>query len=156
MTKLNRVIFLRFKASDNLIKDLGLTAIYNLDKKLGEDSVIEKKTIEFHPMETPDYKKDIDTVLQVYHFSNYKDLYQRVEYLFQYPLYSLIISDDNKNSFKSKTFQKIEPINETGIKLDVVLKESIILEDKEYELKYTKSKYAKKTIKKIMYYGDRI
>jgi len=156
MTKLNRVIFLRFKASDNLIKDLGLTDIYNLDKKEGVDTVVKNKTISFYPMETANYKKDIDTVLQVYHFSNYKDLYKRVEHLFQYPLYSLHITDDNKDSFKSKTFESIEPMNETGIKLDVVLQQSVNLENQEYDLEYTKSKYAKNTMKKVMCWGNRI
>ena len=143
-----RNILLKFKATDEVLKDFGYEDI--------KDKVVRKEKIVFHKFsDTPEYEKEVPTVIKSFDFDSYKEINERLKYLSKHNLYSIIISDNNPDSEKSKTFGKIYTIKETGMNLEFFLKEYIQKEFEQYEVVRTKSG-SKNDLKRVHYWRREI
>ena len=78
MKKLGRILTIYFKASEQVIKDIGEEYQHNFEKEKNlESSLIYKREFEFHDQETHKrFKKELDCVRKEYYFKSYK-VYQR-------------------------------------------------------------------------------
>tara|TARA_Y100000310_G_scaffold321349_1_gene378853 strand:+ start:400 stop:894 length:495 start_codon:yes stop_codon:yes gene_type:complete len=164
MTKLSRIITVFFKASDEVIKAVGEDHLHNYEKenKL-ESSIIQKKEFKFCDKETSqDYKKELDCVRKEYHFKSYKELVNDRWFLKavkdnKYPILNFKITDDNEKYTERKTIRDFMiPYSETSINILKCLDYYLDYERKGYDLVYTKTKNAKKEMKRVHCWGREI
>ncbi len=148
MKKLNRKIFVELKATDEVIKDLGYENI--------ADKVIRKKEITFNKFtDNPEYKKEVLVTHKTFNFSSYEDIKDRLQFLNEHAIYYVHITDDNENSFQSKTFGKIFATTEKGIQLNSFLDRYIEKEKRGFEVERTQVG-AKNELKRVHYWGKEI
>jgi len=164
MKKLGRIITVFFKASDEVIKAVGEDHLHNYEKenKL-ESSIIQKKEFKFCDKEnSQDYKKELDYVVKEYHFKSYKELVNDRWFLNaikdnKYPILNFKITDDNEKYTERKTIRDFMiPYSETSINILESLNYFLAYEREGWDLVHTKTKNAKKEMKRVYYWGREI
>ena len=164
MTKLGRIITVFFKASDEVIKAVGEDHLHNYEKenKL-ESSIIQKKEFKFHdPRTNVSYKKELNYVRKEYHFKSYKELVNDSWFLKavkdkKFPILTFKITDDNEKYTERKTIRDFMiPYSETSINILESLNYFLGYERQGWDLVYTKTKNAKKEVKRVYYWGREI
>ena len=164
MKKLGRILTIYFKASEQVIKDIGEEYQYNFEKEKNlESSLIYKREFEFHDQETNKrIKKELDCVRKEYYFKSYKDLVNDTWFLNavknnKNPILNFKITDDNEKWTERKTIKPFMfPFSETSINILKCLDEYLYLERMGFDLVYTKTKNAKQTMKRVHYWGSKI
>ena len=148
MPKLNRIITIKFIATNDLLKKFCLE-----DAKF---EVVKKETIKFEdPFGNGRYEKELETFKWSFRFDSYKNLLKTLEDYKQFtPLYYWI-TDNNEDIFARKKFGECWANNHSGLKLDLCLVRYLKKEDSEYELVNTKVG-SKSPFKKVYYWGKDI
>ena len=148
MTKLNRIISIKFISTNDLLKKFCLE-----DAKF---EVVKKETIKFEdPFGNGRYEKELETFKWSFRFDSYKNLLKTLEDYKQFtPLYYWI-TDDNEDIFARKKFGECWANNHHSLKLNLSLESYLLKEKSKYEIEYTKpgSKYK---VKKVYYWGKEI
>ena len=164
MKKLGRILTVYYKASEQVIKDIGEECLYNFEKEKNiESSLIYKREFEFYDEQTSKrFKKELDCVRKEYYFKSYKDLVNDRWFLNavkdnKNPILNFKITDDNEKYTERKTLKPFMfPFSETSINILKCLEESLYYERVGFDLVYTKTKNAKQKMKRVHYWGSTI
>ena len=155
MTKLNRVIRVKFIYTDELLKKL--LGDYHPESHYIEmkDKFAKKEIIKFNPFDKPAFEKELLTFSNTFTFFSYKDFAETLKEYEKFTVLSYRITDNNEDSFKRKQYSECWACNITGIKMDKAFETYIDLEKRKYHIERTKagSKYP---VKRINYYGEKI
>lgn len=148
MTKLNRVITIKFIATNDLLKKF-----YLEDAKF---EVVKKETIKFgDPFGNGQYEKELETFKWSFRFDSYKNLLKTLEDYKQFTPLHYWITDDNEDLFARKKFGECWANNHHSLKLDLSLERYLKKEESKYEIENTKVG-AKYPVKKVYYWGKEI
>ena len=155
MTKLNRVIRVKFIYTDELLKKL--LGDYHPESHYIEmkDKFAKKEIIKFNPFDKPAFEKELLTFSNTFNFFSYKDFAETLKEYEKFTVLSYRITDNNEDSFKRKQYSECWACNITGIKMDKAFETYVDLEKRKYHIERTKagSKYP---VKRINYYGEKI
>ena len=148
MPKLNRIISIKFIATNDLLKKFCLE-----DAKF---EVVKKETIKFEdPFGNGRYEKELETFKWSFNFDSYKNLLKTLEDYKQFTPLHYYITDDNEDIFARKKIGEGWANNHHSLKLDLCLRRYVEKEKSKYELVDTKVG-AKSPFKKVYYWGKEI
>tara|TARA_R100000935_G_C2700022_1_gene109894 strand:- start:42 stop:509 length:468 start_codon:yes stop_codon:yes gene_type:complete len=155
MTKLGRVIRVKFIYTDKLLKKLFGDYHPESHYKEMKDKFAVKETINFHPLDGDAYEKELLTFSNSFTFFSYKDFAETLKEYEQFTVLSYRITDNNDDAFNRKEYSRCWACNITGLVMDKCFETYVDLEKRKYEIEYTKpgSKYK---VKRVNYWGKEI
>ena len=155
MTKLGRVIRVKFIYTDELLKKL--LGDYHPESHYKEmkDKFVVKETINFHPLDGDAYEKDLLTFSNTFTFFTYKNIVETLKDYKEFTILEYRITDNNDDAFNRKEYSRCWACNISGIVINKSLERYVEKEKSKYEIEYTKpgSKYK---VKKVYYWGKEI
>ena len=155
MTKLGRVIRVKFIYTDELLKKLFGDYHPESHYKEMKDKFAVKETINFHPLDGDAYEKDLLTFSNTFTFFTYKNIVETLKDYKEFTILEYRITDNNDDAFNRKEYSRCWACNISGIVIDKSLERYVEKEKSKYEIEYTKpgSKYK---VKKVYYWGKEI
>ena len=155
MTKLGRVIRVKFIYTDKLLKKLFGDYHPESHYKEMKDKFAVKETINFHPLDGDAYEKDLLTFSNTFTFFTYKNIVETLKDYKEFTILEYRITDNNDDAFNRKEYSRCWACNISGIVIDKSLERYVEKEKSKYEIEYTKpgSKYK---VKKVYYWGKEI
>ena len=155
MTKLNRVIRVKFIYTDELLKKL--LGDYHPESHYIEmkDKFAKKEIIKFNPFDKPAFEKELLTFSNTFTFFTYKNIVETLKDYKEFTILEYRITDNNDDAFNRKEYGRCWACDISGIVIDKSLERYLEKEKSKYEIEYTKpgSKYK---VKRVYYWGKDI